>query len=125
MLYKVKKKRKIINAIITNAVIRFFFFYVINSRFYLLINLRLLIKLGVRPFHSWFISILKTRSLNILFILSTFQKVIPLLILFNIKINNYLLFLNIFITIIFLIILLPRTIYINKVLAMSSINNII
>ena len=105
--------------------IRFFFFYIINSRFYLLINLRLLIKLGVRPFHSWFISILKTRSLNILFILSTFQKVIPLLILFNIKINNYLLFLNIFITIIFLIILLPRTIYINKVLAMSSINNII
>ena len=101
------------------------FFYIINSRFYLLINLRLLIKLGVRPFHSWFISILKTRSLNILFILSTFQKVIPLLILFNIKINNYLLFLNIFITIIFLIILLPRTIYINKVLAMSSINNII
>lgn len=92
----------------------------------MLINLRLLIKLGVRPFHSWFISILKTRSLNILFILSTFQKVIPLLILFNIKINNYLLFLNIFITIIFfLIILLPRTIYINKVLAMSSINNII
>merc|ERR1712200_295686 len=104
---------------------KIFFFYIINSRFYLLINLRLLIKLGVRPFHSWFISILKTRSLNILFILSTFQKVIPLLILFNIKINNYLLFLNIFITIIFLIILLPRTIYINKVLAMSSINNII
>merc|ERR1711894_565002 len=79
---------------------RFFFFYIINNAFYILINLSLFIKLGIRPFHSWFISILKTSSLNILFIV-------------------------IFLTLFFILILLPRTLSINKVLAISSINNVI
>merc|ERR1711860_53335 len=71
---------------------RFFFFYMINNAFYILINLSLFIKLGIRPFHSWFISILKTSSLNILFMLSRIQKIIPLVIIFNIKSNNFMLF---------------------------------
>merc|ERR1712170_28987 len=86
---------------------RFFFFYMINNAFYILINLSLFIKLGIRPFHSWFVSILKTSSLNILFMLSRIQKIIPL------------------VTIFFILILLPRTLSINKVLAISSINNVI
>ena len=105
--------------------IRFFFFYMINNNFYMLINLRLFMKLGVSPFHSWFIAILKTSSLITLFMLSTVQKIIPLVIIFNIKLNNFLIFIVIFLTLIFIIILLPRTININKVLAISSINNII
>jgi len=104
---------------------RFFFLHIINSNFYLLINLRLFIKLGMSPFHSWFIAILKTRSLITLFILSTIQKIIPLVIIFNIKSNSFLIFMVIFLTLIFIIVLLPRTININKVLAISSINNII
>ena len=103
----------------------FFFLHIINSNFYLLINLRLFIKLGMSPFHSWFIAILKTRSLITLFILSTIQKIIPLVIIFNIKSNSFLIFMVIFLTLIFIIVLLPRTININKVLAISSINNII
>jgi len=102
-----------------------FFFYMINNNFYMLINLRLFMKLGVSPFHSWFIAILKTSSLITLFMLSTVQKIIPLVIIFNIKLNNFLIFIVIFLTLIFIIILLPRTININKVLAISSINNII
>jgi len=105
--------------------IRFFFFYIINNNFSILINLRLFIKLGMRPFHSWFISILKTSSLNTLFILSTIQKIIPLIIIFNIKVNNILTFTIILLTLIFILRLLPSTININKVLALSSINNII
>ena len=105
--------------------IRFFFFYIINNNFSILINLRLFIKLGMRPFHSWFISILKTSSLNTLFILSTIQKIIPLIIIFNIKVNNILIFTIILLTLIFMLRLLPSTININKVLALSSINNII
>ena len=105
--------------------IRFFFFYMINNNFYMLINLRLFMKLGVSPFHSWFIAILKTSSLITLFMLSTVQKIIPLVIIFNIKLNNFLIFIVIFLTLIFIITLLPRTININKVLAISSINNII
>jgi len=105
--------------------IRFFFFYIINNSFYILINLSLFIKLGIRPFHSWFISILKTSSLHILFILSTIQKIIPLVIIFNIKSNNFILFIVIFLTLFFIIMLLPSTLSINKVLAISSINNVI
>jgi len=102
-----------------------FFFYMINNAFYILINLSLFIKLGIRPFHSWFISILKTSSLNILFMLSRIQKIIPLVIIFNIKSNNFMLFMVIFLTLFFILILLPRTLSINKVLAISSINNVI
>merc|ERR1711894_272495 len=104
---------------------RFFFFYMINNAFYILINLSLFIKLGIRPFHPWFISILKTSSLNILFMLSRIQKIIPLVIIFNIKSNNFMLFMVIFLTLFFILILLPRTLSINKVLAISSINNVI
>jgi NADH-quinone oxidoreductase subunit N len=104
---------------------RFFFFNMVNNSFYLLINLSIFIKLGIRPFHSWFISILKTRSLTTLFILSTVQKIIPLVILFNIKTRNYLIFVVIFLTLFFILILLPRTLNINKVLAISSITNVI
>merc|ERR1711894_772892 len=104
---------------------RFFFFYIINNAFYILINLSLFIKLGMRPFHSWFISILKTSSLNILFMLSRIQKIIPLVIIFNIKSNNFILFMVIFLTLFFILILLPRTLSISKVLAISSINNVI
>merc|ERR1711894_420201 len=102
-----------------------FFFYIINNAFYILINLSLFIKLGMRPFHSWFISILKTSSLNILFMLSRIQKIIPLVIIFNIKSNNFILFMVIFLTLFFILILLQRTLSINKVLAISSINNVI
>ena len=105
--------------------IRFFFFFVVNNNFFILINLRLFIKLGISPFHSWFISILKTSSLNTLFILSTLQKIIPLIIIFNTKVNSILILIVIFLTLIFILSLLPGTININKVLALSSINNII
>ena len=105
--------------------IRFFFFFVVNNNFFILINLRLFIKLGISPFHSWFISILKTSSLNTLFILSTLQKIIPLIIILNTKVNSILILIVIFLTLIFILSLLPSTINIKKVLALSSINNII
>merc|ERR1711971_1328761 len=103
----------------------FFFFYIVNNNLFILINLRLFIKLGISPFHSWFISILKTSSLNTLFILSTFQKIIPLIIIFNTKVNNILILIVIFLTLRFILSLLPSTINVNKVLALSSINNIV
>ena len=85
----------------------------------------ILIKLGVSPFHTWFISILKSCSLYILILLSTVQKIIPLIILNNIYININLLYFCIFITIIFLLIILSRVINLNKLLALSSLGNIL
>jgi len=51
--------------------------------------LSIVLKLGIAPFHSWFIIIIKITNLHNLFLLSTLQKFIPLVIIrsFNIKYN--------------------------------------
>ena len=104
---------------------RYFFCNYLFNSFYLLLIMSILIKLGVSPFHTWFISILKSCSLYILILLSTVQKIIPLIILNNIYININLLYFCIFITIIFLLIILSRVINLNKLLALSSLGNIL
>ena len=88
-------------------------------------KISIFIKLGISPFHTWFISILKTCSLFILIILSSIQKIIPLIILNNIYINYLLFYLSIIITIIFIIFILSSVINLNKLLAISSLGNIL
>merc|ERR1711868_340715 len=66
--------------------------------------------------------ILKTRSLFILIILSTIQKIIPLVILSNISIRFDLIYIIIFINTIFLLIILSRIINLNKFLQINRIN---
>ena len=105
--------------------ISFFFFNLFINNINYIIIFRIFLKLGVAPFHIWFISILKTRSLFILIILSTIQKIIPLVILSNISIRFDLIYMIILINTIFLLIILSRIINLNKILAVSSINNII
>jgi len=95
------------------------------NRFYLLLIIRIFIKLGISPFHTWFISILKTCSLYILIILSTIQKLIPLIILNNIYINYKIFYLRILLTIIFILLILSSVINLNKLLALSSLGNIL
>nr|YP_010535493.1 NADH dehydrogenase subunit 2 [Alectorobius cerradoensis]UYB78236.1 NADH dehydrogenase subunit 2 [Alectorobius cerradoensis]UYB78249.1 NADH dehydrogenase subunit 2 [Alectorobius cerradoensis] len=55
-----------------------------------LINISMLIKLGAAPFHMWFPQVSEGLSLNILLILLTIQKMIPLYILSLFK-NNFML----------------------------------
>ena len=105
--------------------IRFFFCNYLFNNFFLLLIIRIFIKLGVSPFHTWFISILKTCSLYILMILSTIQKLIPLIIINNIFIRYQIFYLRIFLTIIFMLFILSRVINLNKLLALSSLGNII
>ena len=105
--------------------IRFFLLNLFLNNMYILIIFRIFIKLGVTPFHIWFISILKTRSLFILIILSTIQKIIPLIILSNLSIKFEILYIIIFFNILTFLIILSRIININKILAVSSIINII
>ena len=104
---------------------RFFFCNYLFNGFYLLLIIRIFIKLGISPFHTWFISILKTCSLFILIILSTIQKLIPLIILNNIYLNYTIFYLRIFLTIIFMLTMLSRVINLNKLLALSSLGNIL
>ena len=102
----------------------FFCSYFINSIRTLLI-LSIFIKLGISPFHTWFISILKTCSLYILMLLSSLQKIIPLIILNNVFFFFRTFYFCIIITIIFLVIILSSVININKLLALSSLGNIL
>ena len=104
---------------------RFFFSFIFINNFSLIIIFRIFVKLGVVPFHIWFISILKSRSLFILIFLSTVQKIIPLIILINLYINLNLYYINILLTIFFSVIIIPSMIRLNKILAVSSVNNII
>lgn len=46
-----------------------------------LISMALIMKLGAAPLHLWFVSVLRLRSLEALVLLSTVQKIIPLLLL--------------------------------------------
>merc|ERR1712079_903102 len=71
------------------------------------------------------IFILKTRSLKILFILSSIQKFIPLVILNNIIYNYLVFYIMVFLNLILLVYILFSTISLNKILALSSILNIV
>jgi len=85
---------------------------------------RLILKLGAAPFHSWFISILKRRSMWILMLLSTLQKCIPLIIVMNFRVSAYIIVPLILLTVLFTYFSLPGTIRINKILALSSMVNL-
>nr|YP_007475028.1 NADH dehydrogenase subunit 2 [Haemaphysalis formosensis]AFU55277.1 NADH dehydrogenase subunit 2 [Haemaphysalis formosensis]UXX50198.1 NADH dehydrogenase subunit 2 [Haemaphysalis formosensis] len=59
----------------------------INYSFFMemLINISMMIKLAMIPFHSWLISISETLDYNSFLIILTFQKIIPLFILSKMK----------------------------------------
>ena len=87
--------------------------------------LSIVLKLGIAPFHSWFIIVIKVTSLHNLFLLSTLQKFIPLVIIrsLNIKFN---LVLSLFILNRFIVCASGmETLSIMKILGFSSINNLI
>jgi len=87
-----------------------------------LILIRLLVKLGRVPFHGWIFSLFKRLNLWTILILSTAQKLIPMVTLislnFNFKFFIFILVLNSF----SVFILALRSIYLNKILALSSLN---
>jgi len=85
----------------------------------------IVIKLGGAPFHGWFFSLSKSIRLNTIFILSTLQKLIPIIILSNL--NFYFYFLIRVSILRFLVILFNgiNLISLIKVLALSRLNNLI
>ena len=101
-----------------------FCLFIANS-FIILKRAALFFKLGAAPFHGWFISILKRCSIWILFLLSTVQKILPLLIIVNIIVAPRLLLFITFFTIIVIFFRVPGRVTLNKVLALSSMANLI
>ena len=90
----------------------------------LLIFLTMLLKLGLAPFHLWFFRIILSSSWKIIFILSTIQKFIPLIVIRHVAVNK---FYFISILILSLIVVLFRGIPLlspRKIIALSSLNNV-
>jgi len=96
----------------------------INLWFTIIINSALLTKIGAAPFHYWFPEVIEGLNWTNSFILLTWQKIAPIILLINIKINIQ------FITAIIITSLIIRTIRgfnqirLRKILAFSSINHI-
>jgi len=88
-------------------------------------TISIFLKLGAAPLHRWFISILKTCSLTILFFLSTIQKILPLLVCINLWVKLWVFVTFSLITFILVLLSVPGTININKILGISSIINLI
>ena len=85
----------------------------------------IIIKLGAATFHGWFLSLSKSLRLFIFIIVSTIQKIIPIIITRRLNIFRGLI---IFIRLIrFLVVLYNRIIILRliKVLALSRINNLV
>jgi NADH-ubiquinone oxidoreductase chain 2 len=90
-----------------------------------LISVSIFLKLGAAPLHGWFISLMRTVSLRTLFYLSTTQKIIPLIILSGLLVGGPLLWLTLLATLIVSSISGFSTLPLTKILAVSSLNNLI
>lgn len=91
----------------------------------ILIVMVLLLKLGAVPFHGWFLSLVKTVNIYVIFLLSTIQKIIPLVIM---RILNYWIRIIFFVSIISFMVTLflgLSLLRFFKILALSRINNLV
>lgn len=90
-----------------------------------LIIVSIMIKIGAAPFHGWFLSLSKSLRLFVLLLLSTVQKIIPVLITSMLNMVNAVVTLVCVIT--FLVIFYNRIMILRliKILALSGINNLV
>nr|YP_009469525.1 NADH dehydrogenase subunit 2 [Tenebrio obscurus]AVE14885.1 NADH dehydrogenase subunit 2 [Tenebrio obscurus] len=95
-----------------------------NSTLMLMLNSALMIKLGAAPFHFWFPEVIEGLSWNNALILLTWQKIAPMMLMMNNKMNDQ------FMMSIMVLSLLTSTIMgfnqtsLRKIMAFSSINHI-
>ena len=90
----------------------------------IVILLSILIKLGVFPFHGWFFRIMRTTSWKFLFLFSTLQKFIPLIVLRNTFLSLPLVLSVLGLTLIFIMRIGTTFLSARLVLTLSSLNNV-
>nr|YP_010729921.1 NADH dehydrogenase subunit 2 [Parnassius autocrator]WEF74818.1 NADH dehydrogenase subunit 2 [Parnassius autocrator] len=95
----------------------------INNLFSILINSSMLMKMGSTPFHFWFPNIIEGLSWFNCFILMTWQKISPMILLSYYLNNNFLMFIMIFNVIVGTMGGINQT-SLRKLLSFSSINNL-
>jgi len=103
---------------------RFLIGRVYGSVYSLLIVTAMLLKLGCPPFHYWFMSVVKRSDLNIIFLLRTAQKLIPLIFLANGLMRLNILYLVITTAAFVIIALINRSVNLIVILGLSSLTNI-
>jgi len=86
--------------------------------------LAIMIKLGMAPFHGWFISVVSNVSFGLIFSLSTLQKVIPLLVLRLLPLSPYEVGVFVGLTLATVLLLGLSQVSVRKILAISSLNNV-
>nr|YP_010716071.1 NADH dehydrogenase subunit 2 [Parnassius loxias]WDE75781.1 NADH dehydrogenase subunit 2 [Parnassius loxias] len=95
----------------------------INNLLSILINSSMLMKMGSTPFHFWFPNIIEGLSWFNCFILMTWQKISPMILLSYYMNNNFLMFIMIFNVIVGTMGGINQT-SLRKLLSFSSINNL-
>nr|YP_010729922.1 NADH dehydrogenase subunit 2 [Parnassius hardwickii]WEF74832.1 NADH dehydrogenase subunit 2 [Parnassius hardwickii] len=95
----------------------------INNLFSILINSSLLMKMGSTPFHFWFPNIIEGLSWFNCFILMTWQKISPMILLSYYMNNNFLMFIMILNVIVGTMGGINQT-SLRKLMSFSSINNL-
>jgi len=88
------------------------------------IVLAITLKLGMAPFHGWFISVISSTSFAIMFLLSTAQKFIPLLVLRTLPRRVFVVGVLVRVTLGAVFSLGLVQLSVKKLLAVSSINNV-
>nr|YP_010729908.1 NADH dehydrogenase subunit 2 [Parnassius eversmanni]WEF74792.1 NADH dehydrogenase subunit 2 [Parnassius eversmanni] len=94
-----------------------------NNLFSILINSSMLMKMGSTPFHFWFPNIIEGLSWFNCFILMTWQKISPMILLSYYMNNNFLMFIMIFNVIVGTMGGINQT-SLRKLMSFSSINNL-
>nr|YP_010718930.1 NADH dehydrogenase subunit 2 [Parnassius orleans]AIT70895.1 NADH dehydrogenase subunit 2 [Parnassius nomion]AJR33130.1 NADH dehydrogenase subunit 2 [Parnassius nomion]WDQ44533.1 NADH dehydrogenase subunit 2 [Parnassius orleans]WDV10679.1 NADH dehydrogenase subunit 2 [Parnassius orleans] len=94
-----------------------------NNLFSILINSSMLMKMGSTPFHFWFPNIIEGLSWFNCFILMTWQKISPMILLSYYMNNNFLMFIMIFNVIVGSMGGINQT-SLRKLMSFSSINNL-
>nr|WEA76608.1 NADH dehydrogenase subunit 2 [Parnassius simonius] len=95
----------------------------INNLFSILINSSMLMKMGSTPFHFWFPNIVEGLSWLNCFILMTWQKISPMILMSYYMNNNFLMFIMIFNVIVGTMGGINQT-SLRKLMSFSSINNL-
>lgn len=97
---------------------------IMTSSLSVIILLAIAIKLGLAPFHGWFVSIITATTFPIIFFLSTVQKFIPLLILRLLPSSYALIIVLVLVTLLSVITIGITQTSLKKLFAVSSLNNV-
>nr|YP_010600856.1 NADH dehydrogenase subunit 2 [Binodoxys communis]WAL07387.1 NADH dehydrogenase subunit 2 [Binodoxys communis] len=100
----------------------FSMFYLNNFIYFFFMNICIMLKLGMMPFHFWFMDLMKNLNWYSCLLLSTWQKFIPFILLLYMYIQDLMLIL-IFISGLFSMIFCMNQIGLKKILGYSSINH--